>query len=89
MSMRETLHLCGLLLLGLLAARSWGRHEAPYYYIDCMYDYVYYPEFCADHGSPQRYWLDSCVCFVLPCCVAWILTELQINLFNVYLFLVI
>ena len=54
MSMRETLHLCGLLLLGLLVARSWGRHEVPDY-IDCDddYAYYYYPEICDPSHPPS------------------------------------
>ena len=50
--MRETLHLCGLLLLGLLVARSWGTHEVPDY-IDCDYDYYYYPEICDPSHPPS------------------------------------
>ena len=51
--MRESLCLYGLLLLGLLVARSWGRHED--YYGDCDDDYFveYLDEYgiCDDHGG--------------------------------------
>ena len=51
--MRESLCLYGLLLLGLLVARSWGRHED--YYGDCDDDYFveYLDEYgiCDDYGG--------------------------------------